>query len=348
MEEKIERNNEIDVRTEPERAADRKIETLEMELANLQPGVQVILERLRPSWCKGQLEKITIGDEGLDLDYLIRTWGGHLLSVKIVGTGGRIKGSHTVELYTFEPRRYGKTLRQPGMGDDEDETGIVMQSAAPPTQNPFNSFETFKGMMEMMNQSRQSEIDTLRSILAIQLQQNQTAPAPSAVAAANPMSELLKAANYYKQLEGLFGPKEPVAAEDQFPGQIMEMAKMFFESRGQNPPAQLTDPRPAPKLSAVRPVSVPPPAPPPVSATPKPAQNPSSMSGPPQNDVVSQLSGMDPNSAAETLILALNRMKPEQQDRTIEAFMDKFRETMPEFFEEDEDAADEEDKSGGQ
>lgn len=59
------------------------------------------------------------------------------------------------------------------------------------------------------------------------------------------------------------------------------------------------------------------------------------------------LSVLSANEAAETLIMALGKMDPNKQDDTIEAFMDKFRETMPEFFEDDDAAEGEGSNSGG-
>lgn len=346
MTEKIDNENQADPndpRTEPEREADRKIEALELELANLQPGVQVILERLRPSWCKGQLEKLTVSDEGLDLDYIIRTWGGQLISVKIVGKGGRICGSHSVELYTFEPRRFGKILKEPSRPGEDDEAGY--QPPPSPQQivaGPSNELSIMEKVFTLMNAQRQSEIDTLRAIVTAQLQNQVSSTPATAPAVQDPLRELLKAANTYRQLEGIFGPKETpqLGGEEQFPAQIMEMAKMLFDKSGQQPRAQLVEPQLNP-----RPI-----APPPKMAPSTPATAPAPVTPIREKpDLASMLSGLNANEAAETLIMALGKMDPNKQDDTIEAFMDKFRETMPEFFEEDDsDAAEGGNNSGGQ
>lgn len=318
---------EPDGRTEPEREADRKIEALELELANLQPGVQVILERLRPSWCKGHLEKITVSDEGLDLDYIIRNWGGHLISVKIVQQGGRIRGSHSLELYTFEPRRFGKLLKEPNRPGEDDEAGYQLST---PATAPSNDMNMIRDVLGLMNAARQSEVDTLRAIVTAQLQSQAQAPAPApSTSAPNPLAELVKAANYYKQLDGLFGSKDTpqLTGEEQFPAQIMEMAKMFFDKGGeQQGRARLVDPQ-------QRTVSPPPQISPRTSAPAPviPIKEPSGQ----KPDISEMISGLSANEAAETLISALGKMDPNKQDDTIEAFMDKFRETMPEFFEDD-------------
>lgn len=326
MDEKIDnKDREIDIRSAPQIETDRKVEALELELAQLQPGVQVIIERLRPGWCKGQLEKVTVGDEGLDLDYLIRTWGGHLLSIKIVGSRGQIRGSHTVELYSWPPRRNGKLLRAPNFEQDE-EAGIATPS--PPAAQPFPA-EMFGRFFDMMNAQRQSEVDTLRQMLLAQMQMQSAAPA-SPSPQKDPLAELVRASKYYQQLKGLFGESspQPASSEDALPSQIMDMAKMFFEERKQ-PRAALTDPSPGRQLAP--PSKQPSPPPKNATVTPIPIRD---------TDLSSQISGMSPDAAADTLITALGKMDPDKQDRTIESFLDKFRTEMPEFF---EDAADDDD-----
>lgn len=315
---RIERE-ENDPRNEPEREADRKIEALETELASLQAGVQVIIERLRPSWCKGQLEKLTIGDEGLDLDYLIRTWGGNLLSVKICGKGGRIHGSHTVELYTFDPRRHGKILRAPNRNEDDEDI------APAPLMAPQPEIALFPKMLEMMEAQRQSEMETLRAIL---LAQNQSAPAPAP--AFGGVGELLKMAGAFNQLKDMFRTEQPLAtAEEAFPAQIMDMAKMFLESK-REPRPRLVPPTTGPNEG---------PGAPPLRRMPaRPIENPNVTPLRGADDIVSQISAMDPNLAADTLITALGQMPGNRQEETIAAFMERFQDTMPDYFEEDDDS----------
>jgi hypothetical protein len=330
MDEKIDnQDHEIDLRTAPEIETDRKVESLEVELAQLQPGVQVIIERLRPAWCKGQLEKITVGDEGLDLDYLIRMWGGHLLSIKIVGSRGRIKGSHTVELYSWPPRRNGKILRAPNFEGD-DEAGIA--NPPPLAAQPFPS-EMFGRFFDMLNKQRQSEVDTLRQMLLAQMQMQSSAPTLSPSPQKDPLAELVKASKYYNQLKGLFGESQPASSEDALPAQIMDMAKMFFEERKQ-PRAALTDP---PSGRQLAPQFSPPSKPKNATVTPIPRRD---------TDLSTQISGMSPDAAADTLITALGKMDQDKQDKTIESFLDKFRNEMPEFFEDDA-ADDDVGNSGG-
>ena len=332
--------------TVTEQVAEDKIFALERELALLQPGTAVILERLKPSWCKGQLEKVTIGDDGLDLDYLIRTWGGHLLSLKIVGSGNRIKGSHTVELYTFEPRRWGKKLIAPNRMDDDE---------SPPIQNPVmmqpppsQELALIPQFLEMLNTSRQNEMDTLRTLL---LNQQQQQPAP----AATPMGgigDIVKMATAMNQLKEMFRAEKSTDDQpEQFPAQVMDMVKVFLDSKNSQPQTRLVAPvqqvpQQAPPPSRARvPVAVPSP----------PLQGNSTSKPMNEQDIISNITAMAPAHAAETLITALGKMPPDKQSECLAEFMGRFNESVPEYAQgsdeygpiDDEEYEDEENEGAG-
>lgn len=298
-------NLEIDLRSATEKKAAEKIESLENELATLQPGVQVILERLRPSWCKGQLEKITIGEDGLDLDYLIRTWGGHLISVKVIGEGSRIRGSHSVELYTFDPRRYGKLIRAPN-SDDTAETlpNHPLVNSAPPVDSGL-----LPQMIEIMNQQRQSEIDTLKTLLLAQQQQAQLAQ-PTAPSMSNNFTEVLKMAKTVEQLKDMFGSKDApsVDSDTEFTSQIMGLLGGMFSKDQQQPKGGLVPP-------INNPIQAQKPPPPTRIPTITPIRD---------RNVIQEISSMPPDKAAETLIASLGTMDPEKKDQTIMEFMKRY------------------------
>lgn len=320
--------SDLDFRTEPEKAADDKIEALESELAALQPGVQVVLERLRPSWCKGQLEKITIDEQGLDLDYLIRTWGGHLLSIKIIGPGSRIKGSHSVELYTFEPRRYGKPLRAPNNLDDEETPAPAPNPVVTVQPPPSHDNDLFLKMFDMLNAQRASEIETLRLLIA----QRQDAPAP----AFGGVGELIKMAGAFNKLKEMFQIEQPQAIgnpEDAFPIQIMEMLGKFIDNKGDQTRGQLIPPK---AIQGAAP-------PPPTSSAPA---SPLRHGG----DLISQITSMEPDKAADVLMTALGRMPAAKQEAAFAVMKSKFQQFMPEvfeYFEDQDEAADNEDETEG-
>lgn len=327
----------VDLRTESERVADAKIENLNLELANLQAGAKLIIERHRPSWCKGHLESITVGDEGIDLDYLIKTWGGHLLSIKVIGQGNRIRGSHSIELYSFEPRKYGKLIRAPHTDDDDPPPpSPAPQAPVVVQQNPDNGL--LQKMLEMMLNQQAQQAETFRTLLLQSAQQSAIPPSSPPVQTVAGFGEMLKMINVFNKLKETFQSDNPSPGSvdtDGIPGQIMDMAKMFFANRE-------PDPKIIPPQGSVRPAQI----------LQQPRQPQRSQQ---PNDLISQLAVLNPNQAADTLLTALGRMDPSRQQKVLGIMRDKFYSTMPEFFDmfeegedEDEDEQEQDAVAGGQ
>lgn len=319
-EEKIQRNDDHETRNEGDLAADRKIEQINAELSALGPGTRIQISRVRPSWCKGYLEKIAVGEDGIDIDYLIKNWGGQSLNVKVIGPGSRVRGSYTIELYSWPPRRRGKLLKEFDEEDEENEAPKIV-----PTIHHSPEITVFQKMLETFNSQRQSEVDTLRALLMAQMEQArlQNVPAPvQAPVQQNPMAELVKAAKYYQQLQGFLGsPEHKNESSDDFPRQIMDMAKMFMSApQPQQPRAKLVDSPPR-SISPVKSI---------------PAVAPVENNVKSTATLVSQLANLDAEEAAQTLADAFSMMDPGRQDQAWEAFMRRFNETMPGFFDEEE------------
>lgn len=331
----MDENNTVidgDPRSPSEREADRKIEALENELQSLSTGTNVIIERLRPSWCKGVLEKFCVGDEGIDVDYLIRTWGGEVLSLKVIGDGNRIRGSHVVELYTFEPRKYGRKLKPPHQyfDDDGDEKPVIPTSVQ--VSQPDNSnLELMRSFFEAMDKQRQGEIETLKTLLVTTMSQKQ--PETPSISLLSELKKVSGIMEMMREMSGNMSGAQPASSEDQFPGQIMDMMRMFMS----RPPEQ--KPRIIAPVGSVRRAASP------ISEN-KADPKPSASITPIRDDIYTQLGSMDPNVAADTLITALSAMPLAKRDATIEAFWTRFNETMPEQFEEYEE--DEEDENQGE
>jgi hypothetical protein len=328
-------------RTPAEEIEEEKVDRLEAELSALEPGVQVIISRLQPSWCKGKLEKITVPDEGIDVNYLIRTWGGKLLSLKVLGKGNRILGSHSIELYTFEPRIYGKPLRQPTHIDGSVDEDTPTNAPIVPTSAPQQDMTAlYAKMFELADERNKAEIDGLKQMLITFMTQSTQQPPPQQASALGGISDLVKTANAINQLKEAFHT-EPVLSgaspEDAFPGQVMDVLKMFLDNK-QSEPAKLTGPvqaqlqQTAQQPPATRKVT-------PIHGT----------------DPIAQITAMDPTRAADTLITALGRMPQQKKAATVTAFWKRFEEYQQELAtaagenpEEYEEYEDEEDDKGVQ
>lgn len=80
-------------------------------LSELSPGCTLVIRRLEPDWARGWLEEMHIQpDKRVDLEKIRNRWGGHRLSIRLRRKSGVLGKSHIVELYSFDPLRYGKKI----------------------------------------------------------------------------------------------------------------------------------------------------------------------------------------------------------------------------------------------
>ena len=360
---------DVDIRTAQEIAEDERVNKLMETLSSLQAGNRVIIERLRPSWCKGQLETLTVGPEGLDLEYLIRTWGGDVLSLKVLDSHGKMTGSITVELYSWPTRRLGKIIKDPKFQDDEENSSTP--AIAPTTQTPAapasplgTGPDHFMRMLELLNAQRQSEVETLRSLLVHQMQ-NQTPPttpaATSGASSIRDMAAMFKAFGELREVvQGDLTP--PGEAGEQLPGQVMNLLQMFLAQKANEPKPQLTGPvmgTPPPARPAQRSPILPGSSPAPILPGSSPAPFPAVQVPDEKTNVTNlraadpldeQLAALPPDQAAHTLIAALARMPSDKREAALGSFMQEFNDTMAtpddRFDFEYEDAAQDEEQRG--
>ncbi|MFA5435816.1 MAG: hypothetical protein WC372_07260 [Candidatus Neomarinimicrobiota bacterium] len=109
----------------------------------LTTGVSVMVSRLEPEWCSGYLEEIDImeGREPIDINYLIKTWGGKRLRCRVRSRRGRSSGqwlrSIDIPLQTWDPLRRGKRIF-PLTDDPEGDNGDTW-TTKPPAPAPARS-----------------------------------------------------------------------------------------------------------------------------------------------------------------------------------------------------------------
>lgn len=298
-----------DKRTPVQAAADRQLEEISDFFLSLQPGVSLLIERLQPTWCGGYLEEIQITDEGISLDYLINTWGGHLLLVKPRGPRGRlIGGSFRVPLFSFPPLRFGKRLRENDksgrFGDDEKEMITVPQPPpAPVVVNSENSLEKIFAalpvLLPMVSQWLERS-ETRRREDQAMLFEIMRSQQPS------PLTDVKNLGSMMKQMsemfgQGAFGGNGGGGGDEMgFISQAMDVLKMVMDNKKPvHPVPQMPHsipPQPS-RLTAV-------------PSTPSVTKPPQSM------DLTTQLANLDPSQAAMTLIGALGKMSPEKREET--------------------------------
>jgi hypothetical protein len=107
----------------------QKITEFEQSLSEFSEGDYMTVSRLQPHELRGSLERIYFSkDDPIDLDYLKKKWGGHLLRIRIYGDGTRgAKTGFDIPLFSFPPRVDGRLI------ENEDQK----QRSNQPSQSPL-------------------------------------------------------------------------------------------------------------------------------------------------------------------------------------------------------------------
>jgi hypothetical protein len=130
----------------------------------LTTGVSVMVSRLEPEWCAGYLEEREIieGAEPIDINYLIKSWGGKRLRCRVRSKRGGNRGqwlrSIDIPLQTWEPLRRGVRI-YPRETVDEDENWTTQK----PEKRKTGLGELGE-LMTLMATMRQSELATLQAL----------------------------------------------------------------------------------------------------------------------------------------------------------------------------------------
>lgn len=305
-----------DERTESERQYDEQIERLDRFFASVQPGVTLLIERLKPSWCSGLLEEITVGDETIDLQYFIENWGGHLLSVKIRGKGGHLQGSYKVPLHSYPPLRWGDRIYPNDRGDRFRERDEQQSQQSPVVVNPpapSRSLEkilpALTALLPIALKYFEGQEQRRREDMAMMLEMSRRSNGGAGM-------DLSQIGTVFTQLHDVFGKMGGGGGGgdlEQFLPQALDVLKLVMQPKGGGekpaPRGRLAPPSP------IRPVTQ---LTPPRGA---PAELSSSSSTPAPRDVASDLVDMDPTEAAETIIEAIGRMEPGKRDQAMSHFI---------------------------
>lgn len=332
-----------DERTESEKEYDRQIERLDSFFAGVQPGVTLLIERLKPSWCSGLLEEITVTDEIIDLQYFIENWGGELLSVKVRGKGGKLKGSYKVPLHSYPPLRYGQRLSPYKKGERFQDDDHENPAPSPPVVvNPPQSavlekiVASLPAILPFVMQWLQQAEERRRNDMAIFMQMAKQNSGGGGI------KDLSNLGTVYTQLAEVFRQQgaggDGGGNELDFIPQALDIVKMVLQPAGGGEKASKGRLTP-PAMSSPRAMGAPPARSANVTQlTTKTAPAPSSSSSAPApNDLVSNITALPPDECAETIIAALGRMQPSKRDAAIGHFLTEYQATMGEGGEEEID-----------
>jgi hypothetical protein len=176
---------------------DEKLSKAAMLLSNLQQGWKVSVHRIAPSWARSHLETFDImdGSEPIDIDYLIKRWGGQCLSIAIHDEHGHWVTKATIPAYSFPPRVYGEPICETqvmGFGSPSPPPIQVAPNQTVERYNPQQNAAagllgglgmSLPELLKMMQGSSKAESTLLLKLFERQLmQQPAAAPAPAPAA----------------------------------------------------------------------------------------------------------------------------------------------------------------------
>lgn len=310
----------------PQRTIESRMDRVDRLLGFLKPGWSVAIMRVKPGWCRGYLERIDVlEDETIDLDYLVSTWGGEVLRLRVCDERGAYQGGADVPLYSYPPRFRGQLMRQPA---GLYEIAPQAPAAIAPAQQTIDPAAMMRSMFDVLAKVRRDEIDTIREAIGNRRQ----GPAIGA--------ELAAFAKTYSELRGVFGNVDAPALvegasdENAFLGQIGKIVELWLTHKEKNaetqkdgwktgrvlrPPLNVS-PKPAPVVPVADPAATL--GGPSIAAIPDPQDDFEDIT---PETLARDLSELEPDEAADCVARALDSWPKERREATIERFLTKLK-----------------------
>jgi len=281
---------------------DQRISRLNHILSTVQRGWKISIMREKPTWCCGHLETIEVfsPEEVIDLDYLARTWGGQRLALKIHDQNGRWVGGASIPLYTYPALRRGKAIYEHDPEPNKTSRSNQYPMYYPTPPQPHTQGLDFGRALEIMAKSKGNDVKSMLQLM--DYYQSRTAQPQQ-----NPWDQMMGMLALFKEMKSVFGSFEGLASgsgqggesSDAFSPVIAEVIKGLITK--QNTP-----------VSAVK-------------GSLRPPQNqPLPLTQ--DRSIVDELSNMDPDQAARTVIQALGNMPETKRERAISEFMESMGE----------------------
>lgn len=314
---------------EPEmKAAEDSIERVEKILADVSTGYKVQVQRLSPGWCKGFLETIDVVDnQPVDMEYLIRTWGGECLRLRVKDPNGKYVGGADIPLYSYPPLKYGKPLKHPADIDEKEPIREV---------NPFGQMDQILSIFERLRkdpqpqpqQTQQQPLDfgAIGEILRLVMPQTHVNPLSG-------IDQIVAAAEAFKTLRGVFGEEKSTNILDQEDiwGKVQGLLETYAKIKGTD--NQKKVPRIGPPIQNPR--QIPPPQ---SQETPQtgPQSGNGKMTAGSLADLLSTLATQNADLASDALIIALDKMPENVRERVVDNLLSILDGDVDESF-DDED-----------
>lgn len=222
-------------------------------LSTVRDGWSIAITRVRPAWCSGYLEKIELSSadsDGIDMDYLVETWGGEILRIRLSDERNKYRGQADIKLRQWPPRHKGQRIYRSDFLEDDFEQFKNRRSDGQPGQTiiqqpPMESAPQIDWlqMWEMMQKTRKEDLGMLQALYG-----NRAPASGQLPPSQNPihgrralMKDMVDMATQYKMMREVFGGgkgenAEPVNEETQLLQTIGDVAKAIgFNRLNQNP-----------------------------------------------------------------------------------------------------------------
>lgn len=223
----------------------RELEELDEYLSGIEPGYTLVLSRVEPGWCKGLLEEISVTQTSapVDINYIINTWGGHKIRLRFRRPDGKWAKFRDVELYTFQPLIYGRTIERSApsphrqLERSPEETAIVKHDPVDLQPRQDKSREMLE-MMEMIQRMRAADMQAMAAMVQAQ-QQNQPPPQ-------DPYKIMNWAFSLASQFQQARSPELPSSENDEILGLLGKLTDAFGSSRKTDRDTRIIPPIAAP------------------------------------------------------------------------------------------------------
>lgn len=308
---------------------DQDQDRLSSLLSSIQSGWKVTILREQPGWCRGHLETIEYygadDNEPIDVDYLIRQWGGRKLHLKVLNERSKWVGGGSISLFSYPPKVRGQILNEADMYGMTPGPQAMLNPAVPqqpyPTQQP--QFDVAK-LFEMASNQKGANFESVMKMMETFRSQM---PQPQQLDPMAGFQQMLGMAQVFKQMKDVFGDMGGDGGggggggDDGITPIAAEVVKALV-NQNQRPvaPARgvLTGPRPGftgpPQKGA-----------PPQNTPPTQQQNapPTKVDIEPDNimQIAKHISDLDPEDAAGCVHLAFEGMPKDKRDQAAQHFM---------------------------
>jgi hypothetical protein len=327
---------------------DQTQQRLEELLSEVESGWKISVVREQPSWCRGHLETFEILDPSekggtIDVDYLIRMWGGHRLHLRIHNQRGRWLGGGSISLFSYPPKVRGQVLKE-----SDYFGGLAGTDRQPAPQQPAGFYPgqpqaaqpamDIGKLLELLGKNQKTDMGTLLRVLEFVRPQAQ---ATQAAMPQNPLEQMMQMMSLFKEMKGFLGEfagtEQSGESADPMTGMFGELIKGMFAGRQQPARTALVPPaKGRPPLTINQHQA------PPVPSSPEPAPPlPQTTGGDTLQGMANALAGMSAQDAADVVMLALGNMPEAKRQQAMAGFVENWEDAQR----DDQDELDNIDKS---